>query len=148
MKCTQVVTDSDILVNCAINKGHSQVDKGGFTLTMKNHTGTMKYGCPSLAQMIEQNKSDAIVGGTPPRQQLCIVDCLWSAVAGPFDKHSHLTNRIVMGTFGPLVDIAVAKNIREKVMGATHNAAAIGTILASFGYSQSDIQWHELSAHG
>jgi hypothetical protein len=148
MKCTRVVTDCDILVNCAINKGHSQVDKGGFTLTMKNHTGTMKYGCPSLTQMIDQNKSEAIVGGTPPRQQLCIVDCLWSAIAGPFEKHSHLTNRIVMGTFGPLVDIAVAKNIREKVMGATHNAAAISTILASFGYSQGDIQWHEISPRG
>lgn len=139
--CTQVVINCDILINCAVNKGHSQTDKGGFTLSMKNHTGTMKFSCPSLTEMINQNKSDAIIGGTPPKQQLCIVDSLWAAVSGPMDEADSIPAKIVMGTFGPLVDIAVAKNIRETVMKATHNQTAINTILSSFGYSLSDIQW-------
>lgn len=148
LQCTSVVTGCDILVNCAINKGHSQTDKGGFTLTMKNHTGTMKYSCPTLQEMINENRCDTILGGTPPRQQLCIVDCLWSAKEGPFENASHLTHRIVMGTFGPVVDIAVAKKIREPIMSATHNAAAMSTILSSFGYTEADIQWEEHTPAG
>ena len=142
--CTTVVTNADILVNCAVNKGHGQ-GMGGFTLTMKNHTGTMKFSCPSLTEMINQNKSALILGGDPVRQQLCIVDSLWAAVPGPGDASTHIPNRIVMGTFGPLVDVAVARNIREKVMNASHNDSAIETICSSFGYSESDIEWDEFT---
>lgn len=142
--CARVVLEADILVNCAINKGHGQ-DKGGFTLTMKNHTGTMKFSCPSVNEMVDQNKSDAIIGGSPPRQQLCIVDCLWSAKQGPFANATHFTNRIVMGTLGPLVDIAVARKLREPLMDATHNDSAIATILTGFGYSEDDIEWDEFA---
>jgi len=143
--CAVVVLEADILVNCAINKGHGQ-DKGGFTLTMKNHTGTMKFSCPSVQEMIDQNKSEAILGsGSPPRQQLCIVDCLWSAKPGPFADQTHFTQRIVMGTLGPLVDVAVARNIREPIMDATHNDSAIETMVSGFGYAESDIEWVEFT---
>lgn len=143
--CAVVVLEADILVNCAINKGHGQ-NKGGFTLTMKNHTGTMKFSCPSVQEMIDQNKSEAILGsGSPSKQQLCIVDCLWSAKPGPFADQTHFTNRIVMGTMGPLVDVAVARNIREPLMDASHNNTAIEDIVSGFGYAESDIQWVEFS---
>jgi len=142
-----VVYTNDILVNCSVNKGHSLTDKGGFTLSLKNHTGTMKFSCPSLQEMIDENKSEVILGGNPARQQLCIVDSLWAAIKGPFDPPSHLPARIIMGTFGPAVDIAVVRNIREKLMRASHTESAIQTILSSFGISENDLQWKEIEAY-
>jgi hypothetical protein len=146
MSCTNAIIDADILVNCAINKGHSQSDKGGFTLSMKNHTGTLKFSCPTLSEMINQNKSDAIIGGTIPKQQLCIVDSIWAARTGPTDPPSDLPCRIVMGTFGPMVDYAVVKKIREASdcmnMGTSkHNQTAINQIMSGFGYTGSELQW-------
>ena len=143
--CTTIVTGCDILVNCAVNKGHGQYDKGGFTLTMKNHTGTMLFSCPGITEMIEMNKSELILGGNPVRQQLCIVDSLWASDSGPVDPPTHVPCRIVMGTFGPLVDVAVTRNIREQVMKASHNDESIDFICSSFGYSESDIEWEEFS---
>ncbi len=143
-ECTMVVAGCDILVNCAVNKGHN-LGHGGFTLTMKNHTGTMKFGCPSASELIEENKSELILGGSPVRQQLCIVDSLWAGIRGPGGAPSHLPARITMGTFGPLVDIAVARNIREPVMGATHNETVIDGILSAFGYEESAIEWDEFT---
>lgn len=143
-ECTTVVTRCDILVNCAVNKGHGST-YGGFTMTMKNHTGTMKFRCPSQRELIDENKSDLILGGSPVRQQLCIVDSLWAAVPGPGDPSTHIPGRIVMGTFSPLVDVAVARKIREPVMGASHSDSAIENILAAFGYAESDLEWDEFS---
>lgn len=145
MNCAKVVTESDILVNCSVNKGHGQTDKGGFTLSMKNHTGTMKFSCPSLQEMINQNKSNAIIGGNPPRQQICIVDSLWASVDGPFGAADTLPAALIMGTFGPMVDYGVVKKIREPIMKATHNQSAINTIMTGFGYSGSDLQWVEVT---
>lgn len=143
-KCTTVVSEADILVNCAVNKGHGD-SKGGFTLTMKNHTGTMKFSCPSATEMINQNKSDLILGGSPVRQQLCIVDTLWASVPGPSGSVTHIPCRIVMGTLGALVDVAVARKIREPVMNATHNDDVIRQFCSGFGYTEDDIQWDEFN---
>jgi hypothetical protein len=143
--CTMMVLESDILVNCAVNKGHGQLGLGCFTLTMKNHIGTIKFSCPTITEMVNQNKSAAIIGGSPVRQQLCIVDSLWASETGPNDPPSHVTNRIVMGTLGPLVDVAVARNIREKIMEASHNDWVIASICEDFGYDESDIEWDEFS---
>jgi hypothetical protein len=145
MNCAKIVSDSDILVNCAVNKGHSQTDKGGYTLSMKNHTGSLKFSCPTLQEMIDQNKSDAILGGTPPRQQLCVVDSLWAATTGPTDSPDSLQARIIMGTFGPMVDYGVVKKIREPIMKATHNQSAITTIMSSFGYTGTELEWIEVT---
>lgn len=138
---------SDILVNCAINKGHSQNNKGGFTLTMKNHVGSMKFSCPSLNEMIAMNMSDAILGGTPTRQQLCIVDSIWAMKDGPTGNHLVSNHRLAMSTFGPVLDYLVATRIREPVdimdmnnypNSSYHiNHEALDTILESFGYDPS-----------
>jgi hypothetical protein len=145
LTCTSVVVNADILVNCAVNKGHSQTDKGGFTLSMKNHTGTMKFSCPSIDELIAENKCATIIGGEIPKQQLCIVDSLWGAKNGPFDPPSLVTCRISMGTFGPAVDIMVARNIREKLLKASHNESAISKILTGFGYTESEFTWEEFT---
>lgn len=144
MNCTNIVILSDILVNFAVNKGHGQ-DKGGFTLTMKNHTGTMKFSCPSAIEMVNQNKSATILGGAIPRQQLCIVDSIWAEKKGPVDAITHLPCRIVMGIMGPAVDVLTARNIREKLMSASHNETAIETLVSGFGYTESEFEWEEFT---
>jgi len=145
LECSNIVLESDILVNCAVNKGHSFAQSAKFTLTMKNHTGSMKLKCPSdIEELINENKSDAILGGDPVRQQLCIVDSLWAAKTGPLDPATHLPARIIMGTFGPAVDIAVVRNVREKIMNASHDNDGIKTILTSFGLEEKNIEWIEV----
>jgi hypothetical protein len=98
--CTTVVTQCNILVNCAVNKGHGS-SYGSFTLTMKNHTGTMKFGCPSQQELIDENKSERILGGSPVRQLLCIVDSLWAAVPGPGDPATHISQPDRYGNLQP-----------------------------------------------
>lgn len=151
IKCASLVLDSDILVNIAVNKGHDQADKGAFTLCMKNHTGTFikstgfMQNCPTLQEMIDEHKSEAVVGnGDPVRQQLCIVDSLWAAVKGPGNPADCIPARIAMGTFGPAVDILVTREIREKIMGASHTESAISTILSSFDFSEVELEWVEV----
>jgi len=151
IKCASLVLESDILVNIAVNKGHDQSDKGGFTLCMKNHTGTFikstgfMQNCPTLQEMIDEQKSEAVIGtGDPVRQQLCIVDSLWAAVKGPGNPADCLPARIAMGTFAPAVDILVVREIREKIMGAKHTESAISTILSSFDLTEEDLEWVEV----
>jgi hypothetical protein len=144
MQCTNVVLDSDILVNCAVNKGHGS-GVGAFTMTMKNHIGTMKFGCPSTEELISINKAEAIIGGAIPRQQLCIIDSLWGAVEGPFSPASHLPARITMGTFGPMVDFGVATKIRKTIMNANYDQSAVSKILQGFSITASDLEWTEIT---
>lgn len=135
----------DILINMAVNKGHDQADKGHTTLTLKNHYGTFitqpsSYprpdGCANLSYLTDINKSVAIVGGTPVRQQLCIVDSLWAMVNGPSNGTLVPNNRLIMGTFSGAVDYLVARKIREGVMRVTNQtSSAIDGFLTSFGYS-------------
>lgn len=139
-KCTKALADGtiDILVNCAVNKGHDQ-KLGKTTLTLKNHAGTFDpkpiHSGGSLDYIIAINKSNAILGGTPTRQQLCIVDSLWAMVKGPSGKPEKRLNRLVMGSFGPAVDYLTAKKVREPLMGAKH--PNINRFLEDFGYSDS-----------
>ncbi|MBN1982292.1 MAG: DUF362 domain-containing protein [Chitinivibrionales bacterium] len=146
-RCTKLLVDSsgkytiDILVNCAVNKGHGQVsNNGGATLTMKNHIGTMKFSCPDIDELIAINKSEAILGGEPVRQQLCIVDSLFASVTGPMSVPSHAPARLVMGTFGPAVDYLTVKKIREPVMNAiNHDQALVQRYLTDFGYTEAQV---------
>lgn len=143
--CTADIANGvvDILVNVAVNKGHSS-NAAGMTLCMKNHFGTFKPVCSlsgygssyRFPYIIAINKHDAIVGGTPARQQLCIMDALWSATSGPGGEPSHTTDRIVMGTFGPAVDYLVTKKIREDIMDVTPDSK-VADILTEFGYTTS-----------
>jgi hypothetical protein len=135
----------DILVNIATNKGHMFDTLGGIGLTMKNHAGTFifpvvkHFSRNGLKFIIAINKSNAILGGTPPRQQLCIVDSLWAMKGGPDGIPNSRPSSLSMGTFGPAVDWVVTKRIREPIMGCTH-PKFISTILTEFGYQPSEFE--------
>lgn len=137
--CTTHISDGtiDILVDCAVNKGHGST-YGSCTLTMKNHFGTFDPN-HSLNYLLRINKSDAIIGGTPTRQQLCIMDSICGAVNGPSSSISDMPHRLVMGIFGPAVDFFTVKKIREPIMDASHSSSTINQYLSYFGYSSSEI---------
>jgi hypothetical protein len=139
-KCTAAIANGeyDILVNIAVNKGHTIA---GATLTLKNHAGTFEpmpihFG-GGLEYIIAFNKSKAILGGTPVRQQLCIVDSLWAMTKGPFGIPNKRPTALSMGVFGPAVDYIVARQIREKIMGCKH-PDSLKKIMTEFGYADLD----------
>ncbi len=139
--CTKDIADGviDLLINCAVNKGHGST-YGSCTLTCKNHIGTLKYSCPSSV-LDEANiiRSVFIVGGTPPRQQLCIIDSIVAAVLGPQKPITDTPHRIVMGTFGPAVDFLTVHKIREPIMDASHNTDNVKKFLSNFDYTDEEI---------
>jgi hypothetical protein len=132
----------DILVNLGTNKGHIFDSVGGLALTMKNHCGSFKipvakhFTKDGLKFIIAINKSKAILGGTPVRQQLCIVDSLWGMKKGPSGIPTIRLNSLSMGTFSPAVDWTVMNRIREPIMGCTH-PAFLSMIPVEFGYQPS-----------
>ena len=66
-----------------------------------------------METLIGINQSEPILGGDPPRQQLCIVDSIWAAAGGPVSSITDAPLCLVMGTFGPIVDYLTAKKLRE-----------------------------------
>jgi hypothetical protein len=129
----------DLLVNIAVNKGHDIPELGSFTLTMKNHVGSIFINDhPSPDQLFEMNKINVILGrGSPPRQQLCIVDSLWGLRAGPYGVPDSDTKCLVMGTFSPAVDYLTVKKIREapEFMGIDDtNREMLDRFMTEFGY--------------
>lgn len=168
----------DILVNVAACKSHNgtggSYNYGSCTLCMKNHFGTFtnttavnKSGNlhvsnssatpppPPLA-LFEINQHDAVLGGNPIRQQLCIVDALVSnGKSGPGGGFDNRTDRLVMGTFAPIVDYLSVKNILLNTtvmtsspmpaLGVTNAAIILPLFLSSFGYAEADVQnsWTE-----
>jgi hypothetical protein len=84
-------------------------------------------------------------GGSPVRQQLCIVDSIWgSKKGGPFVIPDIRLDRLVMGTFSGAVDYLTAKKIREPLMGVTHGP--IDRFLSNFGYTENEITgWETVS---
>jgi Domain of unknown function (DUF362) len=130
----------DILVNVAVNKGHPAF--GRASLCMKNHFGTFPADYADTNNyIININKSDPIIGGSPPRQQLCIVDSLIANKAANRGTPDAMPGYLVMGTFAPAVDYQTVKKIREQVMGATHDAAVVDSYLTRFGYTGKDPKW-------
>jgi hypothetical protein len=152
----------DILVNIAVAKIQSSPGVtygfGGITACMKNHLGTFTSvsgasassvglhpatGKPPLA-LFEINQHPAILGGNPVRQQLCIVDALFSST-GAASPPDNVTNRLVMGTFAPMVDYFTANYIllNPAVMtttpvppaAITAGAAILPQFATSFGYT-------------
>jgi hypothetical protein len=140
----------DILINLAVNKGHDRPHNGYFTMCMKNHYGSFEppanmHG--SSVPFLSINKHDAIIGGNPVRQQLCIIDSLLGSI-----DHNPASSpdvpppcRIIMGTFAPAVDYLCAKKIRAPIMHAIHDDTAVSSILPSFGYANTDAQWIEFT---
>lgn len=140
--CTADIANGkvDILVNVAVNKGHPAF--GRATLCMKNHFGTFPADYTDTDNyIININKSDAIIGGAPPRQQLCIVDSLVANKASSHGTPEAMPCYLVMGTFAPAVDYQTVKKIRERVMGASHDDAVVESYLTRFGYAAKDAKW-------
>jgi len=141
--CTANIANGtiDILVNIANNKGHNLAWTGYATLCMKNHFGTFPP-THDLNYMFNINKSDALLGGTSVRQQLCFVDSLL-AISGKMNTGSpdKQPNYLIMGVFGPAVDYLTVKKVREAILGSTHTSATIDSYLTTFGYATTDPVW-------
>lgn len=151
LKCTTLIQNADLLVNIGVNKPHIATWVG-LTMSLKNHVGTITRAahganCPqNLTQLFELNKHDSIIGtpgaGVPCRQQLCIIDSLWSSPVGDWsvfpDKALYY---LVMGTFGPAVDYLTTRKIRIELMKCTtHPDAGLNRFITDFGYSDADRQ--------
>jgi hypothetical protein len=140
--CAKALVDGsiDLLVDIAVNKGHQQ-GFGGTTLTMKNHAGTFDpkplHLGGGMDYLIAFNKSDAIRGKDASRQQLCIIDSLWGAKNGPGGPPDKRLDRLVMGTFSPVIDYLTAKKIREPELKATHKD--IERFVTEFGYRVEEV---------
>lgn len=142
-KCTRMIADGsiDILVNIAVNKNHEKT-LGGTTLTLKNHAGTFEprriHTGGGIDYILGFSKSDALWGGNPVRQQLCIIDSLWGSTGGgPFVIPDKQLDCLVMGTFSGAVDYLTAKKIREPLMGAVHGP--IDRFIKDFGYEEKEM---------
>jgi hypothetical protein len=149
-QCTRMIADGsiDILVNIAVNKSHD-TKLGKTTLTLKNHAGTFEprpiHSGGGLEYILAFSKSNALWGGNPVRQQLCIVDSLWgSAKGGPFTVPDKRLDRLVMGTFSGAVDYLTAKKIREPLMGVDHGP--IERFVTDFGYKEKEMTgWESIT---
>lgn len=140
--CSRALVDGsiDILVNIAVNKGHDE-KLGKATLTLKNNAGTFDpkpiHIGGGLDYVLAFNKSDAFWGGTPVRQQLCIVDSLWGSVQGPWAVPDKRLDRMVMGVFSGAVDYLTVKKIREPLLNAEHKNVA--RYVTEFGYAEQEL---------
>ena len=149
-QCTRMIADGsiDILVNIALNKSHD-ASLGNTTLTLKNHAGTFEplhiHMGGGLDYILAFSKSNALWGGSPVRQQLCIVDSIWgSAKGGPFTVPDKRLDRLIMGTFSGAVDYLIAKNIREPLMGVDHGP--IDRFVKEFGYTEAEMTgWESIT---
>jgi hypothetical protein len=151
VRCCRDLADgvTDILVNIGVNKGH---DRTTFTLSMKNHCGSIKgnfdhFGgdrYPIVNKYNAWNKSDIILGGSPVRQQLVIIDALWSMVAGPFGAPDRANHTLLMGTFGPTVDYLTVKKVREEMMSVDNDRGVYENSLDSFGYDPNSSEMQNL----
>jgi len=140
----------DILVNVSLCKGHSSTF-GGFTMTMKNHFGTFSPGPGhqdrGMDYLLAINQTPEILGPMDPRtgrvlyprQQLCVVDALWSSKHGPGGHPSDQTNYLAMGALSPVVDYLMATRFRGEKMGWQPNLGAAHRMLTEFGYGESDL---------
>jgi hypothetical protein len=164
---------TDILVNVAVLKYHGGPSSaphplfGSCSMCMKNHLGTFinkgsetgagdasATGLHTLEAIIEINKHPAILGGNPVRQQLCIVDCLLANSGNAGGNADARVDRLVMGTFAPIVDYLTAKNVlfNPTAMGGkvvTDYLNNYPKFLTSFDYAEtSPLQWIDLGTGG
>ena len=151
----------DILVNVAIIKRHSGPGTayayGSCSLCMKNHLGTFinsgsdtgagdasATGLHSIDAICNINKHPAVLGGNPVRQQLCIIDGLLAngnSAGGSFDTR---VDRLIMGTFAPIVDYLTAMRIMKDVMNKPDANNNLPKFLTNFDYAETDaLDWNE-----
>jgi hypothetical protein len=150
--CLRQLVDGsvDILVNIALCKGHV-MHLGGFTMTMKNHFGTFSpvpgHDKGGEDYLIAINQTPEILGPMDkrtgevlyPRQQLCLIDCLWACKGGPAGNPSHQPNFLAMGVLAPIVDYQVATQFRGNKMGWEPNMEVTRRMLTEFGYTEEDL---------
>lgn len=146
-KCTANIANGtvDILINLANNKGHMQF--GGSTLCLKNHYGTFypDHSGNLANNILRVNKADAVLGGSPARQQLCFVDSLFANKSSNVGTPEVMPNYLIMGTFASAVDYLAVKKVREAVMKCSHDSAIVNSFMTSFGYTTSDPEWVQVS---
>lgn len=163
--CVRELADGsmDILINLAVNKGHGIKEYGNYTACLKNHIGTLVFNHPNqkrdvwpetlpsserLPLLADMNKSSAIMGGVPTRQQLCFVDSIWGSNNSNVPGNEDIVHlyRLVMGTHPALVDYLLVKDIRanKDIMPDAReiNWDALNQFMDSFGYDTGspDIQ--------
>jgi hypothetical protein len=143
----------DILVDIAVAKAHygpgTSAEFGSVTLCMKNHLGTFNRSAGhaeplhSMAAICEINQHQAILGGTPTRQQLCIIDALLCNSQSPAGSWDTRADRLVMGTFAPIVDYLTGIIVMQNVVNAgstmKNMAEYIPQFLTNFGYTVADV---------
>ncbi len=155
-KCTTLLATGqiDILINLAVNKGHDRINLSGFTGCSKNHYGTFwdPNAMHEINFMFDINKHDAILGGSPVRQQLCIIDSILACTDGPDDRYLPdvvpLPCRLVMGTFAPAVDWYVARKLREPnnwYVPGKYSPTVMDRYLTEFGYTAADLDAIEIA---
>jgi hypothetical protein len=148
----------DILVDTAVCKIHTGPGANGYlygscSLCMKNHLGTFinansetssggpsSTGLHSVEAICEINRHDAIIGGNPVRQQLCIVDSLLANANNAGSTFDTRVDRIVMGTFAPIVDYLTAIKILKDILNRPDRNNKLPIFLTSFGYTEADVQ--------
>ena len=147
----------DILVNIAVCKVHDGPGGSyGYGSCMKNHLGTFNNssgvngatGLHSVDAICEINQHSAVIGGTPTRQQLCIVDALLANGKTPGGSPDTRVDRLVMGVFAPIVDYLTAMKILKGVMNKTDKNNNVPKFVTSFGYTETDVadSWIEYTA--
>jgi hypothetical protein len=124
---------------------------------MKNHLGTFinsgsdtgagdasATGLHSIDAICNINKHPAVLGGNPVRQQLCIIDGLLAngnSAGGSFDTR---VDRLIMGTFAPIVDYLTAMRIMKDVMNKPDANNNLPKFLTNFDYAETDaLDWNE-----
>jgi hypothetical protein len=146
LDCQKVMYDADIFINVAVNKGHDQFDKfSGVTMNIKNHTGTVKYGChDSLTELIGANKHEAVMGkpgpGVPVKAQLCVLDSTF--VGKPTDwgggvNDGAVQHTIIMGTFAGATDYLTTTKLRVK-MYQDFKVDRVNQFITDFGYTAAE----------
>ena len=154
--CAKSIADGDIdiIVNLATNKSHGDLLNGA-ALCLYNHYGAtfvrqprdVFEGIDILNYMMAINKSEAVIGTSPARQQLCIIDSIWgNHCCGPYGTHlgkytiDRQPNRLIMGTCAPLVDAVTIRKIRSQM--AAHVLGFSQRFMVDFGYPGE--KWDEL----
>jgi len=154
--CAKSIADGeiDIVVNMATNKSHGDVMNNA-ALCLHNHYGgtfvrqprEVFQGLDPFNYMMAVNKSEAVIGTNPARQQLCIIDSIWANhCCGPFGTHlarytiDRQPNRLIMGTCAPLVDAVTIEKLRRKM--SAHVEGFSKRFMIDFGYPAE--KWDEL----
>jgi hypothetical protein len=150
----------DLIVSIAVCKDHDQFPLSHTTMSLKNHTGSIRKAvgsrCPTdfPTELLAYNKSTVVLGnpgpGVPPRQQLAIVDGIFSAKYttwyGTVDCPP--PGVITMGTLAGPVDYLTAYKIRVGLLGLSMqtnagtaggmNVDMVNKFVTEFGYTAAE----------